>query len=305
MTQVACTIFESSKGHALIDLASKVVVEREAFARDGRTNVTPAILSKVPLKLHEQPAHPIGILRNLIQTHFPASFEAITPTSPAVSVYKNFDELGFAADHPGRAPTDSYYLNATHMLRTHTSTHEVEIFGAGKNKWLLAADVYRRDEIDRSHYPVFHQMEGAYVLPRKDVLSVMGQENEVIAARLEAASREGRIVIDDPTVAGIESNPWQKEHDQDLATIVNRSLKLHLNELVLGLFGPAQKLKTGASEPLQVRWIEAFFPFTSPSYEVEVLYDGKWLEILGCGVVKQATMDRAGQSIELLISAKH
>ncbi|KAJ8130602.1 hypothetical protein O1611_g3031 [Lasiodiplodia mahajangana] len=40
-------------------------------------------------------------------------------------------------------------------------------------------------------------------------------------------------------------------------------------------------------EPLQVRWVEAYFPFTSPSWELEVYYDGDWLECLGCGVVKQ------------------
>lgn len=50
------------------------------------------------------------------------------------------------------------------------------------------------------------------------------------------------------------------------------------------------------AEPLRVRWIEAEFPFTSPSYEVEVFFRGKWLEILGCGVVLQSTLDRASKS---------
>jgi phenylalanyl-tRNA synthetase alpha chain len=41
------------------------------------------------------------------------------------------------------------------------------------------------------------------------------------------------------------------------------------------------------TEPLKVRWVEAYFPFTSPSWELEVFWQGDWLEILGCGVVKQ------------------
>jgi phenylalanyl-tRNA synthetase alpha chain len=209
-----------------------------------------------------------------------------------VTVQQNFDELGFAADHPGRAPSDSYYLNKTHMLRTHTSTHEIETFRKGHDRWLLAADVYRRDEIDRSHYPVFHQMEGAYVLPTRDIKAVMLNENAKMEVAQQEAMKEGRILIDDPTVAGITSNPWQTQHDEELARIVDKSLKLHLNRLVLGLFGAGQKLR-GQTAPLQVRWIEAFFPFTTPSYEVEVLFDGKWLEILGCGVIQQATLERA------------
>ena len=48
----------------------------------------------------------------------------------------------------------------------------------------------------------------------------------------------------------------------------------------------AGTLRFHLGEPLRVRWIEAYFPFTTPSYEVEVFFRGKWLEILGCGVEK-------------------
>jgi len=61
-----------------------------------------------------------------------------------------------------------------------------------------------------------------------------------------------------------------------------------LYELFAGVAGASK------DDPLRVRWIEAYFPFTSPSYEVEVFFRGKWLEILGCGVVLQSTLDRAG-----------
>ena len=50
-----------------------------------------------------------------------------------------------------------------------------------------------------------------------------------------------------------------------------------------------------ADEPnLEVRWIDAYFPFTSPSWEVEILYKGEWLEVLGCGVVRHQLMTQAG-----------
>ncbi|GAA5987458.1 hypothetical protein JCM11641_003835 [Rhodosporidiobolus odoratus] len=259
-----------------------------AYPRDNYTNVTPTILSKLPRQLHLNPSHPIGILRTLIESHF-NTFTHLNSLSPIVTVQQNFDDLGFPPDHPGRSLTDSYYLNQAHMLRTHTSAHEVESFRAGLDRFLLTADVYRRDEIDRSHYPVFHQMEGCNVFdPEEGGLQQMVKENEVMRDQLSQAN----IVIEDPTSEQTATNPYQAEHDPETARIIAEHLKNTLNGLVLKLFGGRSGAENG--EPLQVRWIEATFPWTAPSYEVEVLFNGKWLEILGCGVVRQAALERSG-----------
>lgn len=208
-----------------------------------------------------------------------------------MSTYKNFDELGFPADHPGRSVTDSYYLNRETLLRTHTSAHEVEVFKAGHDKWLLAADVYRRDEIDASHHPVFHQMEGArtFEIGNNDqsALDALRAENALLEQKLTATN----ILIEDDTVID-HSNPAQPTHDPVHAELVAQNLKHHLNSLIFALFS-SEAQKAGA-EPLRVRWIPAYFPFTSPSYEVEVFFNGKWLEILGSGVVQQRTLDLSG-----------
>ncbi|KAA0193775.1 hypothetical protein HAZT_HAZT006112 [Hyalella azteca] len=44
----------------------------------------------------------------------------------------------------------------------------------------------------------------------------------------------------------------------------------------------------------QCRWVPAYFPFTQPSWELEVLLDGRWVEILGCGIVQQRILETAG-----------
>lgn len=245
-------------------------------------------MAKLPRRLHQQQDHPISILRNLIENHF-QQFKAISPASAIVTTHMNFDELGFPADHPGRSLTDSYYLNQTHMLRTHTSAHEVETFRAGNDKWLLSADVYRRDEIDASHYPVFHQMEGARVWTR-DQLQELKDLNAKMAEELAACP----LVIEDISMTS-ESNPYQPQHDPEMAKEIAQNLKHSLNSMIFQLFGRL-KAKSTDEEPLKVRWIEAFFPFTTPSYEVEVFWNGEWLEILGCGVVMQKTLDNAGKS---------
>ena len=46
--------------------------------------------------------------------------------SPVVTLAANFDSLLVPKDHVSRKPSDSYYLNSTHMLRAHTSAHQVK-----------------------------------------------------------------------------------------------------------------------------------------------------------------------------------
>jgi phenylalanyl-tRNA synthetase alpha chain len=45
---------------------------------------------------------------------------------------------------------------------------------------------------------------------------------------------------------------------------------------------------------VEMRWIDAYFPFTVPSLELEIFYNEKWLEVLGCGVIQQKIMETAG-----------
>lgn len=261
----------------------------DRYPTDSITNLTPAILAKVPLRLHTRPSHPLNTLRGLIESHY-SDFTHLSSLSPLVTPYKNFDELSFPQDHPGRAVTDSYYVNKDLMLRTHTSAHEVEVFRRGEDKWLLTADVYRRDEIDGSHYPIFHQMEGARIFAADAAgMREVAEDN----ARLRHRLAQAPIVIEDvPHLA--PTNPPQATHDPAHAALVAENLKLSLNSLMLTLFGGQAGVGGGA--PLRVRWIEAYFPFTSPSFEVEVFFRGKWLEILGSGVVRQATLDTASKS---------
>jgi len=249
-------------------------------------------MSKIPLRLHTQAAHPLSILRSLIESHY-SSFTHLSSFSPLVSPYKNFDELSFPKDHVGRAVTDSYYINKHLMLRTHTSAHEVEVFRQGETKWLLTADVYRRDEIDGSHYPVFHQMEGACIFDANaSGMKTVQSDNTRLAQEL---ARSNIVIEDIPHFS--PSNPVQPLHDPRYTELIVKNLKLSLNTLLLKLFGG---VAGGSSQnPLRVRWIEAYFPFTSPSFEVEVFFQGKWLEILGSGVVRQATLDSAGGCSQL------
>lgn len=276
---------------------AKLQIHGQDYATDDYTNVTPSILQRVypTPKLPYQPHHPLEILRAQIETIMGPAFTPIRAPSPVVTTQLNFDDLGFPADHPGRMPSDTYYVNRGMCLRTHTSAHEVETFRAGHLQWLLTADVFRRDEIDASHYPVFHQMEGASVwdLDQLRPGGPVERECEEMEAKLRAAAME---ISDDVDIAAADG--WQLHHVRDHpaeASLALRHLKASLNTLVHGLFGPrcAADAAAGETAPLRVRWIAATFPFTAPSFEVEVWFRGKWLEILGTGIVKQRTLDAA------------
>lgn len=89
--------------------------------------------------------------------------------SPVVSTFQNFDSLLVTRDHVSRRPTDSYYINANTVLRSHTSAHEMDLIKGGLNAFLVTGDVYRRDDIDALHYPAFHQLEGVRLFSREEV----------------------------------------------------------------------------------------------------------------------------------------
>ena len=46
-----------------------------------------------------------------------------------------------------------------------------------------------------------------------------------------------------------------------------------------------------------MRWVEAYFPFTEPSIELEIFYNNEWLEVLGSGVIHDRVMNNAGKNI--------
>lgn len=88
-------------------------------------NITDTINAKRLLKLHNNSKHPICQLKHLVQDYF-SDFSCFDDLSEVVSVKQNFDDLLMPADHPARSANDTYYLDNTTVLRTHTSAHQYE-----------------------------------------------------------------------------------------------------------------------------------------------------------------------------------
>ena len=210
-------------------------------------NVTEYIFEKIGVDLHRRPEHPLGILKNAIMDYFDETygknaFRMFDDLHPIVSSYENFDSVLVPEDHVSRSKNDTYYVSADTVLRCHTSAHQLSLLKQGEKRFLVTGDVYRRDSIDATHFPVFHQMEGVRVFTQDEI-------------------------------AGSELT------GEELAS---QELKNMLEGLARHLFGE-----------VEMRWVDAYFPFTNPSYELEIYFNGEWLEVLGCGVMETKILNEA------------
>ena len=126
-------------------------------------------------------------------------------------------------------PVNRFMVIAAKIQARRVRRHEaVGCFSFGK--------VYRKDEIDRRHMNVFHQIDGWYLVPK----------------------------------------------GQKIITAVD--LQNVLASIARAVFGPAVKC----------RFNKDTFPYTDPSLEMEIERDGKWVEVLGSGVVKGSVLDKLG-----------
>lgn len=204
------------------------------LVKTAYSNIPKSVEEKIGRKLFQLPNHPIEIIKKHIlfffSNHKKYRFSVFENLSPVVNVGDNFDKLLIPKDHPARSKSDTYYVNENQVLRTHTSAHQNELLAQGYTSFIVVGDVYRKDEIDAHHYPVFHQME---------LLTLVDDNTDSVA-----------------------------------------ELQQLLGELIEYLFSGCE-----------YRFSPDYFPFTEPSFEVEVKYGDKWMEILGCGVVQPKILE--------------
>ena len=109
--------------------------------------------------------HPLSLLQEKISDVFVGMGWEIAEGPEVESEWFNFDALNFDADHPARAMQDTFFVEPTEqklVLRTHTSPVQVRSMLAREVPIyvLCPGRVFRTDELDATHTPVFHQVEG-------------------------------------------------------------------------------------------------------------------------------------------------
>ena len=111
---------------------------------------------------HEHPCN--LILKEVEDIFIGMGYEVVS--GPEVEYdYYNFEALNIPANHPAKDEQDTFYINDKILLRTQTSSvqiHEMEK-GVLPIRMIAPGRVFRADEVDATHSPCFHQIEGLVV----------------------------------------------------------------------------------------------------------------------------------------------
>ncbi len=120
-------------------------------------------------------AHPIRQTLEWIEHYFFGLGFEISDGPEIEDDYHNFAALNIPEDHPARAMHDTFYLDATRLLRTQTSTVQIRFLESHQPplRMIATGRVYRRDS-DITHTPMFHQVEGLLLDERASFADLRG-----------------------------------------------------------------------------------------------------------------------------------
>ena len=223
---------------ALDEATAKLEREQdERVLRDEVVDITlPASRS------HKGGLHPITIIKNEISDFFIEQGFSVAEGPELESGWLNFDALNIPADHPARTMQDTFFIEPVEsgiVLRTHTSPVQIRTMLENEPPIYVICPgrTFRADELDATHSPVFHQVEG--------------------------------LVID--------------------KGITMAHLKGTLDNFARHMFGA----------DVTTRLRPSFFPFTEPSAEVDIFFNGRWIEWGGCGMVNPRVLATCGIDTEI------
>lgn len=172
--------------------------ERLAALRAERdTAVLIAERVDVTLPSTRQPAgarHPITILGERIADTFIAMGWELAEGPEVETEQFNFDALNFPPDHPARSEQDTFYIapeGCRQLLRTHTSPVQVRtLLDRELPVYVISIGrAFRTDELDPTHTPVFHQVEGLAVDRGLSMAQLRGTLDALARAEFGPATR--------------------------------------------------------------------------------------------------------------------
>ncbi|MBQ2676991.1 MAG: phenylalanine--tRNA ligase subunit alpha [Clostridia bacterium] len=129
--------------------------------------------------------HPLTTVLNEIKDIFIGMGFSIAEGPEVEYDYYNFEALNLPKDHPARDTQDTFYITDNILLRTQTSPMQVRVMEKQQPPIRIIAPgrVYRSDEVDATHSPLFHQIEGL-VIDKGVTMGDLKGTLEVFAKRL-------------------------------------------------------------------------------------------------------------------------
>ncbi|MBC53934.1 MAG: phenylalanine--tRNA ligase subunit alpha [Gammaproteobacteria bacterium] len=131
--------------------------------------------------------HPVSRTIDRIQRLFESVGYSVAEGPEIEDDYHNFEALNIPGHHPARAMHDTFYINPSTVLRTHTSPVQVRVMEQGKPpfRMICPGRVYRCDS-DLTHTPMFHQVEGLLIAEDVSFADLKGTLQEFLRAFFEA-----------------------------------------------------------------------------------------------------------------------
>lgn len=131
--------------------------------------------------------HPVTRTLQRIEDVFRAVGYTVEEGPEVEDDYHNFEALNIPAHHPARAMHDTFYVDDTHVLRTHTSPVQVRTMENKKPpiRVICPGRVYRCDS-DMTHSPMFHQVEGLVVDKNISFADLKGTMDQFLKTFFEA-----------------------------------------------------------------------------------------------------------------------
>ena len=159
--------------------------ELEAKAREFKMQqeVLDVTLPAKPMKVGHR--HPNQIAQEEVERIFIGmGYEVIEGPEIEYDEY-NFEKLNIPANHPAKDEQDTFYINKEIVLRTQTSPVQARVMEQGKLpiRMISPGRVFRSDEVDATHSPSFHQIEGL-VIDRNITLADLKGTLETFAKEL-------------------------------------------------------------------------------------------------------------------------
>ncbi len=145
-------------------------LERLAESVAQRARLDRSSLEKLDVTLPGNPPrlghrHPITLAREEMERIFVALGYTVEDGPEVETAYYNFEALNIPAGHPSRDESDTFYVTDEILLRTQTSPVQVRTMERSRPpiRIICPGRVFRRDELDATHSPMFHQIEGLVV----------------------------------------------------------------------------------------------------------------------------------------------
>ena len=119
--------------------------------------------------------HPLLAVKSELEDIFMSMGFDIIEGPEVETVHNNFDALNSPKNHPSRDETDTFYITDDVVLRTHTSPVQIRTMNSQELpiRMVSAGRTFRYDDVDDTHSPMFHQLEGLVVDKHVTVQNLM------------------------------------------------------------------------------------------------------------------------------------